>query len=208
LPRFSLNFTGGDVDAKKWQNYASPGGLIFSALNDAENDELIWLRVNRVSGIIPKVIFVNGTVAINTLSVGGATALCRNATNEISTCSSSARYKTNINPFNQGLSLIKQLRPVSFKWKADNTEDMGLVAEEVNAVEPLLTTVNEKGEVEGVKYDRVGVVLVNAVNEQQDQIEALQIQIKQQQSEIIALKTLVCAQNSGSTICVASEKKP
>ena len=45
--------------------------------------------------------------------------------------------------------------------------DMGLVAEEVNAVEPLLTTTNTSGAVEGVKYDRVGVVLINAVKEQQ-----------------------------------------
>jgi len=99
---------------------------------------------------------------------------------------------------------------------------MGLVAEEVNAIEPLLTTVNEKGEVEGVKYDRVGVVLVNAVNEQQLQIESQQKQneaqqkqideqkalIEKQQTEIEALKELVCSQNPTAKICVATEKKP
>ncbi len=55
--------------------------------------------------------------------------------------------------------------------------DLGLGAEDVAAVEPLLVTYNKDGQVEGVKYDRVGVVLLNAVKEQQTQIESQQKQI-------------------------------
>ncbi len=80
---------------------------------------------------------VNGTIRVATLGGAGSTTLCRNASNQISTCSSSARYKNNIISFSSGLSLIKQLRPVSFNWKDGGMLDMGLVAEEVNAVEPL-----------------------------------------------------------------------
>ena len=43
---------------------------------------------------------------------------------------------------------------------------------------------NDKGQVEGVKYDRIGVVLVNAVKEQQAQIEKLQEQLTRQQEQI------------------------
>jgi type III secretory pathway lipoprotein EscJ len=82
------------------------------------------------------------------------------------------------------------------------------VAEDVAAVEPLLTSHNDKGEVEGVKYDRVGVVLVNAVKEQQQQIESQQEQIdqqkeliKRQQMEIDALKQFVCSQNPAAKLC-------
>ena len=32
-------------------------------------------------------------------------------------------------------------------------------------IEPLLVTYNDKGQVEGVKYDRIGVVLINAIKE-------------------------------------------
>ena len=39
------------------------------------------------------------------------------------------------------------------------------------ATEPLLVTHNAKGEIEGVKYDRLGVVLIHAVKEQQSQID-------------------------------------
>jgi hypothetical protein len=135
-------------------------------------------------------------------------------------CSSSIRYKQNIQNYTPGLDLVRRLRPVSFNWKANNDADFGLVAEEVAEVEPLLTTRNEKGEIQGVKYDRVGVVLVNAVGEQQTQIESQQKQIDsqaetirqqqerldKQQSEIEALKAIVCAANKTAQIC--REEKP
>ncbi len=93
---------------------------------------------------------------------------------------------------------------------------MGLVAEEVNAVEPLLDdNHDDQRPVEGVKYDRVGVVLINAVKEQQAQIEAqgarveglerqnqlLKDQIADQQTQIEMLMKIVCAQNGGADVC-------
>jgi hypothetical protein len=151
---------------------------------------------------------------LNTLGAAGATALCRNATAEIATCSSSQRYKSNINAFNSGLSLVKRLRPVSFNWREGGMLDLGLVAEDVARVEPLLTTTNDKGEIEGVKYDRVGVVLVNAVKEQQAEIESLRkvnaeqdVRIQKQQLEIDALKLIVCATNTAAEICRPQHKQ-
>ncbi len=67
--------------------------------------------------------------------------------------------------------------------------DLGLGAEDVAAIEPLLVTYNKTGEVEGVKYDRLGVVLLNAVKEQQKQIQ-------QQQILIEGLRKLVCQTNA------------
>jgi hypothetical protein len=167
-------------------------------------------------------ILSSGKVSIATPGSAGATHLCRNSTDEISFCSSSIRYKSNINSFGSGLSLIKKLRPVSFNWKSNNSLDFGLVAEEVAEVEPLLITRNDKGDIEGVKYDRVGVVLVNAVQEQQLEIEAqqkenrqqkdliqdqqtqikdLQSQLQQQQTLIEDLRRLTCQSNPKAEIC-------
>ena len=73
--------------------------------------------------------------------------------------------------------MLSRLRPVSFRWKRSGNGDLGFVAEEVAAAEPLLTTRNERGEVEGVKYDRITAVLVNAVREQQQMIEGLRREV-------------------------------
>lgn len=151
---------------------------------------------------------VTGIIRVSALGAAGSTALCRNASNQISTCSSSLRYKTNINPFGAGLKLVTQLSPISFNWKEGGTKDLGLGAEDVAKIEPLLVTYNDKGEVEGVKYDRVGVVLINAVKEQQQQIEQ-QNQIINQQNEIIkrqqvqldSLKSFICSQNQAADFC-------
>ena len=67
LPRFSLNFTGGLTDEKRWQNYAGPNALNFTTVNDAENAGASWLQVNRGAGTaISSVVFPNGNVGIGT----------------------------------------------------------------------------------------------------------------------------------------------
>jgi uncharacterized coiled-coil protein SlyX len=102
----------------------------------------------------------------------------------ISGCGSSIRYKENINRFTSGLSLITRLRPVTFNWKSSGKLDVGLVAEEVEAVEPLLVTYNATGGVEGVKYERLGVVLLNAVQEQQQQLRAKDARIAELETRL------------------------
>lgn len=136
---------------------------------------------------------VAGTVRVQTLTSGFSQDVCVDAANTLSNCSSSIRYKENIRDFNGGLDLIRRFRPVAFDWKQNGSPDMGLVAEEVAAVDPLLVTHNGKGEVEGVKYNRLGVVLINAVKEQQAQIERQQKLIEDQQKQIDALRKLVSA---------------
>ncbi len=151
------------------------------------------------------------TVRIGKLGSGASTALCLSTGKAISTCSSSIRYKSNIEAFSSGIDLIRKLRPVSFNWKDSGALDIGLVAEEVAEIEPLLVTYNAEGQIEGVKYDRVGVIMVNAVKEQQRQIEHQKEIIGKQQSEILQLekrlselekiKSLVCKTNQESEIC-------
>lgn len=125
---------------------------------------------------------------------GGSLPLCTTSSFVIRTCSSSLRYKTDLHPFTKGLNLINRLHPLTFKWKQDQSLDLGLAAEDVAAVEPLLVTHNEKGEVEGVKYDRLSVVFINAFKQQQTQIE-------RQQAEIAELKRLVCSSRRHARVC-------
>ncbi len=216
FPRFSWNYAAGPTNAKKWQAYASGDGvnngyLNFSSLNDAEDSESIWMRVVKLGPAVSNILFPNGNISVNgNLSAGGldviglglsgVTPLCRNALNQIAQCSSSLRYKTNIGQFSDGLSFVNKLRPISFDWKDGGMKDVGFGAEDIAKIDPRFVTYNDKGEVEGVKYDRLSVAFVNAFKEQQAQIEAQESRIRKQdetirnqQSQIDRLTLIVCS---------------
>lgn len=113
--------------------------------------------------------FVNGGVIIQELPQPfGFTELCRNDQNFITQCSaSSARYKEDVVDLTGAGELIRSFRAVSFRWIESGKEDIGLIAEEVAAIEPRLATYNSDGEVEGVNYRHLTAVLVAAYQEQQ-----------------------------------------
>ena len=72
-------------------------------------------------------------------------AVLLDAAQAIATCSSSLRDKTDVRPFAGGMDIVNRLRPISFNWKEDGTPDIGLGAEDVEQIEPLLTFRNDKG---------------------------------------------------------------
>lgn len=102
--------------------------------------------------------------------------------------------KTDAKPFTGGLEIVKRLQPVSFKWKENDSTGIGLNAEDVAAVDTNLISRDEKGEVMKVDENSLNAVLINAVKEQQKQIEAQQKQIEQ-------LKKTVCAINPAANVC-------
>ncbi|MEK6336260.1 MAG: tail fiber domain-containing protein [Acidobacteriota bacterium] len=131
---------------------------------------------------------------------------------KLALCSqSSIRYKEDVRVFTPGLDLVSRLRPVSFRWKGNRSADFGLVAEEVAKIEPLLVTHNRDGEIEGVKYNRIGVVLLNAVQEQQAQIKTQQQQLQAKDERIANLAERLARYESRLTSLersVASGKRP
>lgn len=203
----NTNITGSNLTLIGANSNVSADGLTFATALGAGAvvSSSSTIQLGRANG--SDTVNLSGKLRLIGLGTAGATALCRNASNEIASCSSSIRYKSNVVDFMPGLSLIKQLRPVSFNWTAGGMPDLGLVAEEVAEAEPLLVSRNETGEVEGVKHDRVGVVLVNAVNEQQLLIEAQGEMIKKLQTEISALRNLLCLQNQAAEICQPKNEK-
>jgi len=157
-------------------------------------DTLVSTSNTVVLGRDLDIVRVPGFIRVVQLGSAGSISLCHNGNFTISTCSSSLRYKTNVNHFGHGLNLINQLKPITFDWKDGGMHDLGLGAEDVAAIEPLLVTYNTKGDVEGVKYDRIGVVLINAVKEQQ-------VQIERQRKQIDALTRYICERDKTAAVC-------
>lgn len=137
---------------------------------------------------------VDGRIRVSLMGTIGSNALCRNGSNQISFCSSSLRYKANIFRFSPGISFVNRLRPITFDWKDSGVGDVGFGAEDIEKIDPRFVTYNHNGEVEGVKYDRLSVVFVNAFKEQQ-------VQIENQRRQIVALTKLVCKSNRRAEIC-------
>ncbi len=183
---------GADVGANNL-NFATAigAGAIVSTSNT--------ISIGRPDG--SDVVDVVGKLQLETLAVAGSTSLCLNSSIRVGPCSSSLRYKTSVRPFFGGLGIVNRLRPISFTWKDGGMRDLGLGAEEVERVEPLLTFRNKQGEVEGVKYNQLSAVFVNAFKEQQRQIQQQQTQLAQQRAELEALKRLVCRSVPKARIC-------
>jgi len=134
----------------------------------------------------------SGTIRIGTTSTQTATfiagiygtsvtgsAVVVSSTGQLGVTVSSERYKTAIAPMGSDTAKLKQLRPVSFSLKSDatGTRQYGLIAEEVAKVYPELVIRNEKGRIDGVRYDELAPMLLNEMqkrNAAQDQHIAAQ----------------------------------
>ncbi len=91
---------------------------------------------------------------------------------------SDERLKTNIKTLGDSLSKILQLRGVSFNWKETGKSNIGLIAQEVEKVYPDAVTTNEKTGIKSVEYANLVAPLIEAVKDQQKQIEALKVEIE------------------------------
>ena len=101
------------------------------------------------------------------------------STGQIGYLASSLRYKKNISSM-EDVSWLYQLRPVNFVYNSDNSEtkQYGLIAEEVEDVNPLFVSYNEKGEVETVSYSQLVSPMIKALQEQQQLIKELKARIE------------------------------
>jgi len=87
------------------------------------------------------------------------------------------------------LETVKRLRGVRFDWKKDGKHDIGLIAEEVGEVIPEVVAYEENGlDAKSVDYARLVSVLIEALKEQQKQIDELKQTVKSMGSAKTALQ--------------------
>ena len=81
--------------------------------------------------------------------------------------------KTNIQPVQNALEKVKNLKGVTYDWKSDGTSDIGFIAQDVEKIIPQIVKSNGKEGSYGMNYSRVTALLVEGIKEQQAQIEKL-----------------------------------
>jgi hypothetical protein len=77
----------------------------------------------------------------------------------------SERFKEAITPMDKASEAILALKPVSFRYKhefdPDHIPQFGLVAEDVEKVNPDLVVRDENGDLSSVRYEAVNAMLLN-----------------------------------------------
>ena len=96
--------------------------------------------------------------------------------------SSDKRLKKDIAQINDATEKIQSISGVTFLWKENNEAEIGLIAQDVEKTFPELVKTNEEG-MKSVKYGNMVAVLVEAVKEQQKEIDSLKEEIKQLKDE-------------------------
>jgi len=106
---------------------------------------------------------------------------------QLGVLASSERYKTDIESLGTTTQGLQQLRPVSFHLKTDpgGAVQYGLIAEEVDKIYPELVIRDDKGVIQGVRYDELAPMLLNVVQEQGAKMKA-------QADDIVAVRAEAC----------------
>jgi len=123
---------------------------------------------------------VNGTIRYtNRPAAATVTLIGYDVNGDLTNSSSSLRYKHDIQTYDKGLEIVKQLRPVSFKFNGEGRENIGFIAEEVDELG--LTEVmlyDEEGKPDGVLYSNMVSLLTKALQEAVLKIETLETRIE------------------------------
>jgi hypothetical protein len=152
-PGDSLFFVAGDTGF-----VASPGddSIVPATSNGAGRDNAINLGISATRF---KDLYLSGTA---------------NAANFNTT--SDATLKTNVETLSGSLDAVTSLRGVSFDWLENGGSEIGVIAQEVEAVLPDVVSTNDEG-IKSVKYGNMVAVLIEAIKEQQAQIDELKAKL-------------------------------
>jgi len=111
---------------------------------------------------------------------------------------SDARLKTGIFDLEYGLEEVMSLNPVSYFWKneSDGKRNIGLLAQDVQeVVSEAVVEGDGPDKLLGLRYEQLIPVLINAIKEQQRQIEELKtehsLEMKELRSEVSQMQELI-----------------
>ena len=148
----SSNVTFNQIYANDWFRVNGSDGIYWQSYNGGwQMTDSSWLRSYGNKGVL-----TGGTMQAGNF----------NTTSDI-------KLKENVVTLENSLDKIKAMRGVSFDWKDSGKSTIGLIAQEVEQVLPELVEHNEEDDVKTVSYANIVAVLIEAIKEQQVQIDAL-----------------------------------
>ena len=124
-------------------------------------------------------------------TITSGTEVFINSDNRLGTLTSSKRFKQNIRPTSGASEGLYELQPVKFQYKREidpgGRWQFGLVAEDVEKVNPDLVVRDKEGKPYSVRYDQVNAMLLNEFLKEHRKVESLEQAMAEQQKQIKAL---------------------
>mgnify|MGYP001608978597 CR=1 FL=1 len=139
-----------------------------------------------IAGQTLTMIDIGGNVGIGTSapSVSLDLAVGRTTLADAWSTRSSLRFKENLYPIDSALTKLTSLQGVYFDYKDSHKHSLGLVAEDVGQVFPELVTYEANGQdAISLDYDKLGAVTIEAIKEQQKEIEQLKEALRGQEEK-------------------------
>jgi hypothetical protein len=113
----------------------------------------------------------------------------------LGTIVSSSRFKDQIRPMDKISEALLALKPVTFRYKKeldpDGIPQFGLVAEQVEKVNPDLVVRDEQGKAYSVRYGAVNAMLLNEFLKEHRTVQELKSTVAKQDATIAALTASV-----------------
>jgi hypothetical protein len=142
-------------------------------------------------------IFIGGAWNFAVNNLGNATLLGNLCAANVS-CPSDYKFKKNIKPLENSLSNILQINGVSYVWRKNefpehnfsNQTQIGFIAQDIEKIFPEMVFTNENG-YKSVDYGRLTPVLVEAIKEQQKQIENLESKNKKLENRLDKIEAIL-----------------
>ena len=123
-----------------------------------------------------------------------------NSANKLGTTVSSKRFKEDIKPMDKASEALLALKPVTFRYKKEidpaGISQFGLVAEEVEKVNPDLVVRDKEGKPYSVRYDQVNAMLLNEFLKEHRKVEELKSTAAKQEATIADLEYTVAKQEA------------
>ncbi len=119
-------------------------------------------------------------------STVSASAVFVNSNGRLGTMTSSKRFKQDIKPMDKVSEALYLLKPVSFRYKKEfdpaGASQLGLVAEDVEKVNPDLIIRDKEGKPYTVRYEQINTMLLNEFLKEHRKVEKLEASVAQQQT--------------------------
>ena len=130
------------------------------------------------------------------------------ANGQLGTMTSSKRFKDEIQPMDKASEALFSLNPVTFRYKKEidpvGTSQFGLVAEDVEKVNPDLVVRDENGKVNSVRYDQVNAMLLNEFLKEHRKVETLEATVADLAAELRQVRAQAQEDHSAARVVVSN----